>query len=84
MAKTSISDVTNLYLTTISVLESKSHFVPFKFMGSIDRCIKWKFQIFDPIACVNTAHTANGSQLDELLPCRKDLKRNDNLNLNLE
>ena len=58
---------------TISALETTSDFVPFKFMDSFDRYIKWKLQIFDTIASVNTAaDSANGGcQLEKLPPCRK-------------
>ena len=42
-------------------------------MDSFDRYIKWKLQIFDAMASVNTAaDSANGGcQLEKLSPCRK-------------
>ena len=40
---------------TLSALGSTIHFVMFIFMGSFDKYIKWKLQIFDPIACVTSA-----------------------------
>ena len=41
-------------------------------------------QIFDPIARGNTADTANGCQVMRYSYVKKELNRNEHLNLNLE
>ena len=41
-------------------------------------------QMFDPIACGNTADTVNGCQMMSYSHIKKHLNRNEHLNLNLE
>ena len=63
---------------------STIHSVSFKFMSASNRCTKWKMYIFNSKARGNTADTANGCQMMSYYHVKKDLNRNECLNLNLE
>ena len=63
---------------------STSNSVPFTFMRAFNICNQWKMHIFDPIARGDTAETANGCQVMRYYHLKKDLNRNEHLNLNLE
>ena len=45
---------------------------------------KWRMQIFDPVACGDTADNASGCQMMGHSHVEKDLNRNDHLNSYLE